>query len=110
MLPGGGKGILLVTSSEQGEGKSFVSLNLAYSIALMRKRTVLIDLDLRNPKIADYLGLSVTTGLTNYLVSNKEGGENDLIHHGTRRFSDVITAGPAFHRILPSFIVRKLIV
>ena len=45
MLPGGGKGILLVTSSEQGEGKSFVSLNLAYSIALMRKRTVLIDLD-----------------------------------------------------------------
>lgn len=71
MLPGGGKGILLVTSSEPGEGKSFVSLNLAYSIALMRKRTVLIDLDLRNPKIADYLGLSVTTGLTNYLVSNK---------------------------------------
>ena len=64
MLPGGGKGILLVTSSEPGEGKSFVSLNLAYSIALMRKRTVLIDLDLRNPKIADYLGLSVTTGLT----------------------------------------------
>ena len=95
MLPGGGKGILLVASSEQGEGKSFVSLNLAYSIALMRKRTVLIDLDLRNPKIADYLGLSVTTGLTNYLVSNKEGGENDLIHHVAQEgFLDVITAGP----------------
>ena len=95
MLPGGGKGILLVTSSEPGEGKSFVSLNLAYSIALMRKRTVLIDLDLRNPKIADYLGLSVTTGLTNYLVSNKEGGENDLIHHVAQEgFLDVITAGP----------------
>lgn len=95
MLPGGGKSILLVTSSEPGEGKSFVSLNLAYSIALMRKRTVLIDLDLRNPKIADYLGLSVTTGLTNYLVSNKEGGENDLIHHVAQEgFLDVITAGP----------------
>ena len=104
MLPGGGKGILLVTSSEPGEGKSFVSLNLAYSIALMRKRTVLIDLDLRNPKIADYLGLSVTTGLTNYLVSNKEGGENDLIHHVAQEgFLDVITAG----RILPSFYCPK---
>ena len=49
----------------------------------------------RNPKIADYLGLSVTTGLTNYLVSNKEGGENDLIHHVAQEgFLDVITAGP----------------
>ena len=55
----------------------------------------MIDLDLRNPKIADYLGLSVTTGLTNYLVSNKEGGENDLIHHVAQEgFLDVITAGP----------------
>ncbi|MFR7681230.1 MAG: hypothetical protein ACLU18_16165 [Bacteroides thetaiotaomicron] len=73
----------------------------------MRKRTVLIDLDLRNPKIADYLGLSVTTGLTNYLVSNKEGGENDLIHHVAQEgFLDVITAAP-FHRILPSFYCPK---
>ena len=37
----------------------------------------------------------MTTGLTNYLVSNKEGGENDLIHHVAQEgFLDVITAGP----------------
>ncbi|MCH6202166.1 polysaccharide biosynthesis tyrosine autokinase [Aquiflexum sp. LQ15W] len=65
---------ILVTSSVSGEGKTFVSLNLAAAMALSGKRTVLIGLDLRKPKIADYVGVGNKVGLSSYLVdrSTKE--------------------------------------
>lgn len=59
--------IILVTSSMGGEGKSFVSLNLAMTYALMGKRTVLLGLDLRKPKIGSYVGLEHAPGVSNYL-------------------------------------------
>lgn len=93
ILPGGDKRVLLVTSSEPGEGKSFVSLNLAYAIAMTGKRTVLIDLDLRSPQIANYLGLSSTSGLTSYLIAKNGMDESSLIQSPVESL-DVITAGP----------------
>ena len=93
ILPGNEKRVLLVTSSEPGEGKSFVSLNLAYAIAMTGKRTVLVDLDLRSPQIANYLGLSSASGLINYLVAKNGADESSLIHSQTESL-DVITAGP----------------
>lgn len=65
---------ILVTSSVSGEGKTFVSLNLAAAMALSGKKTVLIGLDLRKPKIADYVGVGNKVGLSSYLVdrSTKE--------------------------------------
>jgi capsular exopolysaccharide synthesis family protein len=65
---------ILVTSSISGEGKTFVSLNLAAAMALSGKKTVLIGLDLRKPKIADYVGVGNKVGLSSYLVdrSTKE--------------------------------------
>lgn len=92
ILPGGDKRVLLVTSSEPGEGKSFVSLNLAYAIAMTGKRTVLVDLDLRSPQIANYLGLSSTSGLTNYLIAKNGADEGALIQSPVESL-DVITAG-----------------
>lgn len=59
---------ILVTSSVSGEGKTFVSINLASAIALSGKRTLLIGLDLRRPKISEYLGVTSSTGLSNFLV------------------------------------------
>lgn len=59
---------ILVTSSVSGEGKTFVSLNLAAAMALSGKRTVLIGLDLRKPRIADYVGVGNKVGLSSYLV------------------------------------------
>jgi capsular exopolysaccharide synthesis family protein len=59
---------ILITSSVSGEGKTFISINLASAIALSGKKTILIGLDLRRPKISTYLGVDNQTGLSNYLV------------------------------------------
>jgi tyrosine-protein kinase Etk/Wzc len=63
----------LVTSSVCGEGKSFVTLNLGMSLAIANKRTVIVILDLRSPKLSDYQFLAKdTAGITNYLESDIE--------------------------------------
>ncbi len=49
---------IAITSSISGEGKTFVALNLAGILAMSGKKTILIDLDLRKPKI--HLGFNVT--------------------------------------------------
>lgn len=59
--------VLLVTSSVSGEGKSFVSLNLASSLAISHKNVALLEFDLRNPSLSERLGFKKSVGLTNYL-------------------------------------------
>jgi exopolysaccharide/PEP-CTERM locus tyrosine autokinase len=59
---------ILVTSSLPGEGKSFVSSNLAISIALnVNKHVLLIDCDLRKPEIHQRFGFGKIRGLSEYL-------------------------------------------
>lgn len=73
-----GKGIVtLVTSSMSGEGKTFVACNIAAAMAISGKKTVLLELDLRKPKVSKYLQLSNQTGLSNYLIG--KAGINDII-------------------------------
>ncbi|MEO0034568.1 MAG: hypothetical protein RLZZ501_591 [Pseudomonadota bacterium] len=58
-----------VTSPNYGDGKSTVDLNLAISLAADVKQTVLVvDLDLRNPSIHDYLGITPTAGLADFFM------------------------------------------
>lgn len=66
--------VFLVTSSIAGEGKTFCSMNLAAVWAVAGKKTVIIELDLRKPKISKALSLQRETGLTNYILgtSRKE--------------------------------------
>ena len=60
--------VILVTSSVSGEGKSFISSNLALSFALMKKRVALVGLDIRNPMLGEYMHLPKSrTGVTVYL-------------------------------------------
>ena len=65
---------LLVTSSVSGEGKSFVSTNIAAVMAVSGKKTVILEFDLRKPKILSGLHMESqnTKGLTNYLVGNAD--------------------------------------
>ncbi len=66
--------VILVTSSISGEGKTFVTSNLALTYALMGKKVVVVGLDLRNPMLAHSFGLSNREGVTTYLT----GQTNDL--------------------------------
>jgi tyrosine-protein kinase Etk/Wzc len=70
--------VLLVTSSFSGEGKSFISTNIGAVLALSGKRTVILEFDIRKPKIMKGLGLNERKGITNYLVSNLS--LNEVIH------------------------------
>jgi capsular exopolysaccharide synthesis family protein len=62
--------IILVTSSMSGEGKSFIATNMAAVMAISGKKTLLVEFDIRKPKLMSGLGLSVgeKTGLTHYLI------------------------------------------
>lgn len=60
---------ILLTSSMGGEGKSFISLNLASVLALSGKKVVVMELDLRKPTLSSKLKLSNDCGFTNYVVS-----------------------------------------
>ncbi len=62
------KPAVLFTSSVSGEGKSFISLNLANSIASTGKKVAIFELDLRKPKLSERLKLKHRKGFTNYIL------------------------------------------
>jgi capsular exopolysaccharide synthesis family protein len=66
------KPVILITSSFSGEGKSFVSINLGAVISLSDKKTVILEFDIRKPKIASRLGVVQKTGLTSFLTGHSE--------------------------------------
>lgn len=59
--------VVLVTSTQPGEGKTFVSTNLAISLSLMDKKVLLIGMDLRKPMVSKVLGITAKEGVTSYL-------------------------------------------
>lgn len=62
--------VLVVTSSVPHEAKSTTATNLAVSFAESGRRVLLIEADLRRPKVADYLGLERAVGLTSVLTGS----------------------------------------
>jgi tyrosine-protein kinase Etk/Wzc len=62
------KATILVTSSFSGEGKSYVSTNMGAVLALAGKKTVILEFDIRKPKILSGLGLTKGSGITNFLI------------------------------------------
>ncbi|MGK2864705.1 MAG: GumC family protein, partial [Chitinophagaceae bacterium] len=66
------KPIILVTSSFSGEGKSFVSTNMAAVLALTGKKTLILEFDIRKPKILTGLGMGRKPGISNFLVGKAE--------------------------------------
>ncbi len=62
---------LLSTSTESGDGKTYVNINLATVYAMTGKKTLLIDLDIRKPSIGNRLGIEQKDGVTNYLIGER---------------------------------------
>jgi len=89
--------VMLVTSSISGEGKTFFTVNLAISFSLIKnKKVVLVGLDIRNPKLSEYLSIDKKSkGMTMYLASDDMKPEEIILHRPDLHPNVyVIPAGP----------------
>lgn len=85
--------VVLVTSTVSGEGKTFLSINLAQTLALTDKKVLLLELDLRKPNLHKILGLHLHPGVSEYLTSDIVF-INDIVQYTTKITNlAVITAG-----------------
>lgn len=75
ILPQKEKPVILVTSSFSGEGKSFVSTNMSAVMALTGKRTVILEFDIRKPRVLAGLGITKQAGISNYLIGKADLNE-----------------------------------
>ncbi|MBK7172700.1 MAG: polysaccharide biosynthesis tyrosine autokinase [Bacteroidales bacterium] len=92
-LKGGNKKVILVTSSIEGEGKSFNALNIAMSYAQLGKKTILLDFDLR--KQSNYFNKKEgesSDGISSYLI--KMVTLKDIILKTPHENLDYINSGP----------------
>ncbi len=84
--------VICITSEISGEGKSFVSVNLASTLALIDKKVILIGADLRRSKLHKTFGNDNKKGLSTYL-SNQSILE-EIIYKTDMEFLDFIPSGP----------------
>ncbi|MFI7587859.1 polysaccharide biosynthesis tyrosine autokinase [Spongisporangium articulatum] len=85
-------GVIVVTSALPGEGKSTTVTNLALTLALGGAKVVLVDGDMREPKVSEYLGLNKAAGLSSLLVG-RYGLRDVLIRYRTDNLA-VLPVGP----------------
>ena len=83
---------LLITSTTNDDGKSFIAINIALSFANLKRKTILIGLNMRQPSLSKYLNLDNSIGMSEYL--NNECNINNIIQkHHNNEYLDVITSG-----------------
>jgi receptor protein-tyrosine kinase len=83
---------LVITSAVPGEGKTSTATNLAIALAQTGQRVLLVDGDLRRPKVASVLGLERSVGLTTVLVGRSELQESIQKHAGSGIY--LLASGP----------------
>lgn len=84
--------VIFLTSTISGEGKTFVSANLAATFSLSGKKVLLIGFDLRNPKLYEYLKVN-PLGISNYITSNNKTLNDYILPvEGYENF-DVLSSG-----------------
>ena len=83
---------MIITSSLPGEGKTTTAANLAIAVASAGLRTLVIEGDLRRPKLSDVLGLDRSVGLTSVLAGRLRCDQ--AIQHWSGGVFDVLASGP----------------
>lgn len=73
--------VLLVTSTSPGEGKSWISTNLAVTFAQAGKKVVIVDSDMRRGRQYAIMGLSPKPGLSDYLSREGTGGDDNILNY-----------------------------
>ena len=97
MLDTPDKNVVLFTSTTSGEGKTFVSSNMAMSLALLGKKVIIMGLDIRKPRLVDLFGLTdKKRGITTYLsgdANDKELLFEQIMNSGVNDNLDLLPAG-----------------
>lgn len=97
VLDGTDKKVIQFTSSSSGEGKTFVSSNLAMSMALLGKKVLLIGLDVRKPRLAEMFNFSDhKKGITLFLsgdANDKDLLFEQIMSSGINKNLDILPAG-----------------
>jgi capsular exopolysaccharide synthesis family protein len=84
--------VIGVTSTIQGEGKTFCALNLASIIAVSGSKTLVIGADIRKPKLFKRSQINNEVGLSSYLIN--QASLEEIIQHSDLEHLDVIPSGP----------------
>jgi capsular exopolysaccharide synthesis family protein len=95
-LPAGDSSVLAVTSSLKSEGKSTTAANLAVTMALSMKKTLLIDADLRRGRVHELFGISQMPGLTD-VINKTRYLDQALVATGVENLT-VLPRGTASHK------------
>ena len=92
MTKGKVKPVIAVSSTAPGEGKTYTSINIASSFALTRKKTVLVDFDLRNSRINQDFELDASKGVVSYILGKDSLAQ--ITHQVKHPNFFIIPAGP----------------
>jgi capsular exopolysaccharide synthesis family protein len=92
MTKGKPKPVIAVSSTSPGEGKTYTSVNIASSYALTKKKTLLIDFDLRNSKINENFGFDARKGVVSYILGQDRLDE--ITFKTKHPYLHIIPAGP----------------
>ena len=93
MLPDKQSPVILVTSALNGEGKSYVAINIAASLALLKKKVIIVGLDIRKPTLSQYLHIDFKGHLTSYLLDPTLPLDDLIIPSGAVDNLDVMPSG-----------------
>lgn len=90
--------VVMFTSTNSGEGKTFITANLSVSFALLGKKVLLVGLDIRKPRLAELFELTDKShGITNLLVKDEptwDDIQGQLIESGVNNNLQLLMAGP----------------
>jgi capsular exopolysaccharide synthesis family protein len=84
--------MIMITSGESGDGKTYFGINLAGIYAMSSAKTILVDMDIRKPSVNGRFNITNTEGVTNYLIGQCEledvilrlpGVDYDILPAGT---------------------------
>jgi len=84
---------IFITSTAAQEGKSHTSVNLASSFSFSEKKVLLIETDIRVPRVNDYLKISSKKGLTDFISDKSLSIDDIIVKIADNEFLDVIPSG-----------------
>lgn len=84
--------MIMVTSGESGDGKTYFCINLAGIYSMTNKKTILVDMDIRKPSILKRFDIDESQGITNYLIGQAK--LEDVILKLPDVDYDILPAGP----------------